>query len=73
MDNINWLSMVLATLTPMFVGFVYYHKAVFGKAWMDSIGMTDEKAKEANRVVILGVSIVLSFLLSFLLLNFNNS
>lgn len=73
MDKINWLSMVLATLTPVFIGFLYYHKAVFGKAWMDSIGMTDEKAKEANMVVIFGVSIVLSFLLSFLLLNFNNS
>lgn len=72
MDNINWLSMALATITPMFIGFLYYHKAVFGKAWMDSIGMTDEKAKEANMAVIFGVSIVLSFLLSFVLLNFSN-
>lgn len=73
MDNINWLSMALATLTPLAIGFLYYHKAVFGKAWMDSIGMTEEKAKEKNKVVIFGVSIVLSFLLSFFLLNFNNS
>ncbi len=72
-ENINWLSMVLATLTPMLIGFIYYHKAVFGKAWMDSIGMTDEKAKEANMIVVFGVSIVLSFLLAFFLLNFNNS
>lgn len=71
-DNINWLSMVLATLTPMLVGFIYYHKAVFGKAWMDSIGMTDEKAKEANMAVVFGVSIVLSFLLAFFMLNFTN-
>ncbi len=39
---------------------------------MDSIGMTDEKAKEANWVVIFVVSFVFSFLLSFFLLNFNN-
>ena len=71
-DNINWLSMVLATLTPMLVGFIYYHKAVFGKAWMKSIGMTEEKAKEANMAVVFGVSIVLSFLLAFFMLNFTN-
>ena len=73
MDDINWLSMVLATITPMVIGFFYYHKAIFGKAWMDSIGMTDEKAKKGNRVVPIVVSIVLSFFLSFFLLNFNNS
>lgn len=72
MENVNWLSMILATLTPMLVGFIYYHKAVFGKAWMDSIGMTEEKAKEANKLVTFGVSIVLSFLLSVFLLNFCN-
>ena len=68
MDNINWLSMGLAIITPLFIGFFYYHKALFGKAWMDSIGMTNEKAKEANKAVIFGVSIIFSFLLSFLLL-----
>lgn len=72
MENVNWFSMILAALTPMLVGFIYYHKAVFGKAWMASIGMTEEKAKEANMVVTFGVSIVLSFLLSVFLLNFCN-
>lgn len=72
MQDINWFSMALATVTPMLVGFLYYHKAVFGKAWMDSIGMTEEKAKQANMIVVFIVSIVLSFLLSFFLLNFNN-
>ena len=65
--------MFLAIITPMVIGFFYYHKAVFGKVWMDSIGITEEKAKMANMAVTFGVSIVLSFLLSFFLLNFNNS
>jgi hypothetical protein len=72
MENVNWLSIILATLTPMCIGFLYYHKAVFGKAWMDSIGLTEEKAKEANLVVTFVVSMVFSFLLSFVLLNFSN-
>ena len=72
MENINWLSMVIAVLTPMIVGSIYYHKALFGKAWMDSIGMTEEKAKEANMAVVFGLSLVMSFLIAFFLLNFNN-
>lgn len=72
MDKVNWLSMILASLTPMFIGFFYYHKAVFGKVWMDSINLTEEKVKETNNVVMVGVSILFSFILSVFLLNFNN-
>ena len=57
----------------MVVGFIFYHKAVFGKAWMNSIGMTEEKAQQANMALVFGLSFVMSFLLSFFLLNFNNS
>jgi hypothetical protein len=70
--SINWVSMVIATLIPMVMGFVWYHKAVFGKAWMDSIGMTEEKAKNANMPVVFGVSLVMAFLLAFFFVNFNN-
>ena len=73
MENTNWLSLVLGALVPMIVGFIYYHKAVFGKAWMDSIGMTEEKAKQANMGLTFGISLVMAFILSFFLLGFNNS
>ncbi len=72
MENVSWLSLVIATLVPMAMGFIYYHKALFGQAWMDSIGMTEEKAKEANMGVTMGISIVMSFLIAFFLLNFCN-
>ena len=48
MPDVNWLSFIIAVLIPMILGFVWYHPKVFGKAWMDSIGMTEEKAKEAG-------------------------
>ena len=73
MDSINWLSMVLATITPLFIGYIYYHKALFGKVWMASIGMDDKKMKNINTIVVVAVSILLSFFLSFFFLNFNNS
>ncbi len=73
MDNINWLSMVLATMTPMVIGYFYYHKALFGKVWLDSIGTTDKKTNKVNTVISVAAALVFSFFLSFFLLNFNNS
>jgi len=73
MEEINWLSMIIATLIPMIVGFIYYNPKVVGTAWMNSLGITEEHMKNGNMPVIFGVSLVMSFFLSFFLLNFNNS
>ncbi|NND77080.1 MAG: DUF1761 domain-containing protein [Flavobacteriales bacterium] len=70
--EINWLSIVLAALVPMVVGFIYYHKALFGRVWMDSIGMTDEKIKEANMAVTFGVSFLMSAFIAFFMFVFCN-
>jgi hypothetical protein len=49
----------------MLLGFVYYHKAVFGKAWMDSLGITEEDIQKGNMGMIFGVSLVCAFLITF--------
>ena len=56
----------------MVMGFIYYNKALFGKAWMDSIGMTEEKAKQANMGLVMDISLVMSFLIAFFMMNFCN-
>ena len=73
MANVNWLSMILATMTPVVIGSIYYHRSLFGKAWANSLAVPVGKLKGSNRVVILVAGTALSFLLSFFLLNFNNS
>ncbi len=72
MDNINWLSMILATITPVSIGIIYYNKAIFGKAWSDSNNLIDNYAKKSNTPILVIISIIFSFLLAFFLLNFNN-
>ena len=72
MENVNILSLVISTLIPMVLGTLWYSKALFGKAWMDSIGMTEEKQKSGNMPLMMGLSLVMAFLISFFLLNFNN-
>ena len=72
MDNINWLSMGLSTITPIVIGYIYYHKALFGKTLMSSIGAQHQTLNPVSKAVFIGVSLVFSFLLSFFLLNFCN-
>lgn len=72
MDNINWLSMVITTVIPVLFGFLYYN-VIFKNIWLDSIGIAYKKKKKITMTMIIGVSIIFSFLLSFFLLNFNNS
>jgi hypothetical protein len=51
----------------MITGFIYYNPNVMGKAWMKASGMTDEKVKSGNMGIIFGASLLLSFLLAFIL------
>lgn len=69
MPQPNWIAILIASLIPMIVGFIYYHKNVFGKAWQNSLGLTDEDLKKGNMAVIFGVSLFMSFLLSMFVLN----
>lgn len=49
---------LLAALVPMILGMIWYHKKVFGTAWMASAGVTEENAKGANMFLIFGLSYV---------------
>jgi hypothetical protein len=64
----NWIAILIAALIPMLVGFIYYHKSLFGKAWMNSLGLTEEDLKKGNMAIIFGVSLLMSFLLSMFML-----
>ncbi len=63
--NFNYLANFVAALVPMLLGFVWYNPKVFGKSWMKAAEMTEIKLKSGNMLVIFGVSLLLSFLLSF--------
>ncbi|MDO8998554.1 MAG: DUF1761 domain-containing protein [Bacteroidota bacterium] len=63
--HINFVSVLVAALIPMALGFVWYNSKVFGTAWMAASGMTPEKAKAVNMRVMFGLSFVLAFMLAF--------
>ncbi|NNE27902.1 MAG: DUF1761 domain-containing protein [Saprospiraceae bacterium] len=62
-NGINWLPMIVAALIPLVIGAIYYGP-LFGKAWMSSLGITEEDLKDANMPLIYGTALVLSFLVA---------
>ena len=44
-SDINWLAVLLAFISSMVVGFVWYMPAVLGRKWMEAIGKTEDDLK----------------------------
>lgn len=65
--EINFLALIAAALSTLVVGFIWYNPKVFGSIWMRETGMTEEKAKGANMVLIFSMSIFYAFLIAFIL------
>lgn len=65
--EINFLALIVAALSTLAVGFIWYNPKVFGGIWMRETGMTEEKAKGANMALIFGMSIFYAFLIAFIL------
>ena len=61
--------LVLATgLIPLLVGMIWYSKALFANAWMQASGMTEEKGKNMNMIVIFILVYVFGIMLSVALM-----
>ncbi len=60
----NFLVLGLSALIPMVVGFIWYGKPLFGKAWMKETGITEEAAKESNLALTMGLSLLFCFFIA---------
>ncbi len=65
---LNWEGVFVAALIPSVIRFVWYHPGLFGKAWIDAAGMTQEKPKWARTPVVRGLSVVFGFLIASILM-----
>lgn len=64
MEFLNPLAMLVAAISALVVGFVWYNPKVFGNAWMKAAGMTDEKIKGGNMAKIFGLALLFALMLS---------
>jgi hypothetical protein len=65
--EINFLALLAAAVSTLLVGFVWYHPKVFGTIWMKESGMTEDKMKGGNMVMIFGMAVFYAFLMGMIL------
>jgi hypothetical protein len=62
LSAVNWLAVIAATFTAFILGAIWYSRALFGKAWMQEVGLTEEAINSANMAKTFGTTIVLQLL-----------
>ena len=69
---INPIAIPIAAVAALVVGFIWYNPKVFGNAWMQAAGMTDEQVKGGNMAKIFGLALVFAALLAVQLMQMTN-
>ncbi|MEL0651777.1 DUF1761 domain-containing protein [Algibacter sp. TI.3.09] len=64
MDFFNPIALLLAAVSALVVGFVWYNPKVFGTIWMKEAGLTEESMKGANMAKIFVLAFIFAFLLA---------
>lgn len=62
--QVNWLAVVLATVSSMFVGAIWYAKPVFGNLW---IKLAKVNMKKSSSSLPMFLTFLVSFLTAFVL------
>ena len=57
--DVNWLAVLAALVAAFVLGGAWYSNALFGKAWMQDVGLTEEAVKNANMARTFGGTIIL--------------
>ncbi|MFH1701199.1 MAG: DUF1761 domain-containing protein [Candidatus Zixiibacteriota bacterium] len=59
--GINYLAVIVAAAAYWLLGALWYSKAIFGKAWLEGLGKTEEEAKKDHKPVNLLWVLIFSF------------
>ncbi len=65
--EINFLAVLVAALSTLVVGFLWYNPKTFGGIWMRESGMTEERMKGTNMALLFGMSIFYALMISLIL------
>ncbi|KQT23866.1 hypothetical protein ASG22_07515 [Chryseobacterium sp. Leaf405] len=66
MVQINFWAIFVAALIPLLMGFIWYHPRLFGKSWMEEVGLTEDKMK-GSMIGAFVFSVILSMLMALFL------
>lgn len=63
----NWFAVILAAISTLVVGFIWYNPKTFANAWMQSAGITVEDAKKSNPAIQFGGTVLVAILAALFL------
>lgn len=62
LSDVNWIAVLVATITAFMLGGLWYSKVLFGNTWMQEVGLTEEAANNANMPLTFGTTFVLQLI-----------
>lgn len=65
LSQINYLAVLVASLSAFVVGFLWYSPVFLGKIWMKEAGLTQEKVSQSNMAKIFSLSFLLTLIICF--------
>ncbi len=66
LQNINWLSVMIAAISTFLIGGIWYGP-LFGKAWMEAFGYSEDDLKKRSIPKTFGLSLLLAFIAALIL------
>jgi hypothetical protein len=70
-EAINWLAVIVATISAFALGALWYSPMLFGKAWMAANGFSEEGLAEGfNPAKVYGISFVFTLVMALNLAGF---
>ena len=63
----NFLAIFVAAISTFALGAIWYNPKVFGTAWMNAAGLTEEQLKKGNMIKIFGFAFLFAFLIAFIM------
>jgi hypothetical protein len=65
--EMNFYAVLVAALTTLVVGSIWYSPMLFGNAWMKETGLTEEELKKGSMLKIFGLTFVFSVMFAMIL------
>jgi Protein of unknown function (DUF1761) len=63
----NFLAVLVAALSTLVIGSIWYSDKVFGTIWMREAGLNKEEMQKGNMLKIFGLTFIYSFFLAFMM------
>ncbi len=64
--EVNWLAVILATVSSMVVGAVWYARSVFGNTWLKLVKLNESQLQKGASKAIT-ITVIVSFITAYIL------